>query len=118
MRDCGSLPARALVETADWSSRSTLGHCRACCRSGRVVRVRRDAYPVEVYAGHVESTRVVHLTARSFLVESLCGEAVGLDGDPDVAVICEECHELAVAYGGDPESWVVAVEVFELRAAA
>jgi len=84
------------------------------------VGVRPSSNPetVHPYAGHVEGTRIVHLTARSFLVESLCGEVVGLDGEPDVAVICEECHALAVEAGGDHESWVALVEVVELRAAA
>jgi hypothetical protein len=73
---------------------------------------------VEFYSGHVEGMRIVHLTTRSFLVESLCGETVGLDGEPESAVICEDCHSLAVAAGGDPESWLVTLEIIELRAAA
>jgi hypothetical protein len=73
---------------------------------------------VEFYAGHVEGMRIVHLTTRSFLVESLCGETVGVDGEPESAVICEECHALAVAAGGDPEAWTVVVAVNELRVAA
>jgi hypothetical protein len=37
-------------------------------------------------AGHTEGSRVVHLAARSFLVEALCGEPVDFDGEPDIAV--------------------------------
>jgi hypothetical protein len=72
---------------------------------------------VDYCPGHVEGTQIVHLTERSFLVEALCGETVGSDGEPDVAVICEDCHALAVAAGGDPAAWVV-LPVVELRAAA
>jgi hypothetical protein len=74
---------------------------------------------MELYAAHVDGSRTVHLTARSFLVESLCGESVSLDGEPDVAVICDECDRLAREAGGDPESWVsVSVTEIELRVAA
>ena len=72
---------------------------------------------MDYHPGHVDDTRIVHLTERSFLVEALCGEAVGSDGEPDVAIICEDCHALAVAAGGDPAAWVV-LPVVELRAAA
>lgn len=72
---------------------------------------------MDYHAGHVEGTRIVHLTERSFLVEALCGEAVAIDGEPDVAVICEDCHALAVGAGGDPAAWVV-LRAVELRAAA
>jgi hypothetical protein len=83
----------------------------------RGVRWRRQAVAVDYCPGHADGTRVVHLTARSFLFEALCGETVGVDGEPDVAVICEDCHALAVGAGGDPASWVV-LQVVELRAAA
>jgi hypothetical protein len=74
---------------------------------------------VEFYAGHTEGSRIVHLTARSFFVEALCGEPVGLDGEPDIAVICEDCDRLGREAGGDPDEWVTAAAVrVELRAAA
>jgi hypothetical protein len=75
---------------------------------------------VEFYAGHVKTSRIVHLTQASFLSEALCGEAVGLDGEPDLAVICEDCDRLAREAGGDPDRWVadVADVRLELRAAA
>ena len=73
---------------------------------------------VNFYAGHIEGTRVVHLTARSFLVEAVCGEIVGFDGEPEIPVMCDECHSLAVAGGGDPSAWVVISDSVELRIAA
>lgn len=84
-----------------------------------VVRVVRNAPCVEFYAGHIEGSRIVHLTARSFLVEALCGEAACLDGEPDIAVICEECDKLGREAGGDPGTWVAEATVrVELRVAA
>ena len=84
-----------------------------------VVRVVRNAPGVEFYAGHIEGSRIVHLTARSFLVEALCGEAACLDGEPDIAVICEECDKLGREAGGDPGTWVAEATVrVELRVAA
>ena len=74
---------------------------------------------MEFYAGHTEESRIVHLTARSFLVEALCGEPLQLDGEPDIAVICEDCDRLGREAGGDPAEWVVGATVrVELRAAA
>jgi hypothetical protein len=74
---------------------------------------------VEFYPGHTEGSRVVHLTARSFLVEALCGGPVQLDGEPDIAVICEDCDRLGREAGGDPGEWVShAAFRVELRAAA
>jgi hypothetical protein len=75
---------------------------------------------VEFYAAHVKRSRIVHLTQASFLTEALCGEPVGLDGEPDLAVICEDCDRLACEAGGDPDGWVAGVAGvrLELRAAA
>ena len=74
---------------------------------------------VEFYAGHIEGSRLVHRTVRSFLVEALCGEPVHLDGEPDLAVICEDCDGLGREAGGDPAEWFTdAVAGVELRAAA
>ena len=84
-----------------------------------VVRLVRNARGVEFYTGHAEGSRIVHLTARSFIVEALCGESVHLDGEPDLAVICEDCDRLGRETGGDPDEWVTGVPVrVELRAAA
>ena len=84
-----------------------------------VVRFVRNAPGVEFYAGHTEGSRVVHLTARSFLVEALCGEPVHLDGEPDLAVICEDCDRLGREADGDPCEWVSGADVrVELPAAA
>ncbi len=75
---------------------------------------------VELYAGHVKTSRIVHLTQASFLTEAVCGEPVELDGEPDLAVICEDCDRLAREGGGDPDAWITTVADvrLELRAAA
>jgi hypothetical protein len=84
-----------------------------------LVRRVRNARGVEFYAGHTEGSRVVHLTEYSFLVEALCGEPVHLDGEPDRAVICEECDRLGREADGDPGEWVSGGDVrVELPAAA
>jgi len=42
-----------------------------------------------------------------------------LDGEPDIAVICEHCDRLGREAGGDPGEWVTEAAVrVELRAAA
>jgi hypothetical protein len=74
---------------------------------------------MELYAGHTGESRIVHLTTHSFLVEALCGEPVHLDGEPDVAVICEDCDRLGREAGGDHAEWVTGTAIrVELRAAA
>ena len=74
---------------------------------------------MEFYAAHTDGSRIVHLTARSFLVEALCGELVHLDGEPDLAVICEDCDRLGREAGGDRSQWVTDAAIrVELRAAA
>ena len=84
-----------------------------------VVRLVRNAASVEFYAAHTDGSRIVHLTARSFLVEALCGELVHLDGEPDLAVICEDCDRLGREAGGDRSQWVTDAAIrVELRAAA
>jgi hypothetical protein len=45
--------------------------------------------------GHVDGERIVHLTHTSIVVEALCGVVVDSDGEPDLAVICDACLELA-----------------------
>ena len=54
--------------------------------------------------GYAEGTRVVHLTHTTLVVEALCGEQAELHGEPDLAVLCDECLEHARALG-------VAVEI-------
>ena len=62
----------------------------------------------------------MHLTQVSFLSEALCGEPVGLEGEPYLAVICEGCDRLAREAGGDSDGWVTTIADvrLELRAAA
>lgn len=57
-------------------------------------------------SGHVAGTSVVHLTVGSVDGLALCGEtSVDLLGEPDLAVICEQCDAAATARGGDPADW-------------
>ena len=74
---------------------------------------------MEFYAGHTDGSRTVHLTTHSFFAEALCGEPVHLDGEPDIAVICEDCDRLGREAGGNPDEWVTEAAIHvELRAAA
>ena len=61
--------------------------------------------------GYAEGTRVVHLTHTTLVVEALCGEPAGLHGEPDLAVLCDECLEHARALGIDIEVWVTEVQI-------
>ena len=74
----------------------------------------------EFYAGHLATERIVHLTQASFLRDALCGGSVSFDGEPDLAVICDDCDRLGREAGGDPDTWVVtsADTHLELHAAA
>lgn len=71
------------------------------------------------HVAHAEGSSVVHLTHTMLVVEALCGEAVPLDGHPELAVLCDECDLLAREAGGDPQAWVkLEPVVLDLRAAA
>jgi hypothetical protein len=62
----------------------------------------------------------VHLTHTTLVCEALCGEEepVVWDGEPDAAVICSACDELARALGLDPAAWMrVEAELVLQRAA-
>jgi hypothetical protein len=61
--------------------------------------------------GYAEGTRVVHLTHTTLIVEALCGEPAGLHGEPDLAVLCDECLEHARALGIDIAVWVTEVQI-------
>jgi len=60
---------------------------------------------------HAEGTRVVHLTHTTLVVEALCGDPTGLHGEPDLAVLCDECLEHARALGVDVDVWVTEVHI-------
>ena len=60
---------------------------------------------------HAEGTRVVHLTHTTLVVEALCGESADLHGEPDLAVLCDDCLEHARALGVDVEMWILEVQV-------
>ncbi len=51
-------------------------------------------------AGHVTGSRIAHLTHTILVADALCGE-IGIDrlGEPDLAVVCEECESVAVSVG-------------------
>jgi hypothetical protein len=51
--------------------------------------------------GHSEGSRTVHFTHTTLVAEALCGEEVGFHGEPDLAVICVDCFELATPHGID-----------------
>lgn len=61
--------------------------------------------------GHIEGERTVHMTHTSLVAESLCGEQVSLDGEPDLATVCADCLELARAAGADVSAWARVEEV-------
>lgn len=45
------------------------------------------------------------LTHTSLVVEALCGADIRFHGEPDVAVICVECLEVADSHGIDATAW-------------
>jgi hypothetical protein len=60
---------------------------------------------------HAEGTRVVHLTHTTLVVEALCGEVADLHGEPDLAVLCNECLEHARAFGVSVEIRITEVQI-------
>jgi hypothetical protein len=60
---------------------------------------------------HADGTRVVHLTHTTLVVEALCGELTDVHGEPDLAVLCDECLEHARLMGVDVEIWLSRVEI-------
>ena len=60
---------------------------------------------------HAGGTRVVHLTHTTLVVEALCGEPVDLHGEPDLAVLCDDCLEHAQALGVDVEIWITEIQI-------
>jgi len=57
--------------------------------------------------GHAEDSRTVHLTHTILVVEALCGEEIVFQGEPDIAVICVECLEVAICHGIDVTTWSI-----------
>jgi hypothetical protein len=57
--------------------------------------------------GYVDGAPVVHLTHTTLLTEALCGGAV-LDcaGEPDLAVMCDECDRIGRGAGADRSEWL------------
>ncbi len=49
---------------------------------------------VDFDPGYFADSRVVHLTRSSLLTDALCGELLTFHGEPDLAVICEQCNRL------------------------
>ena len=50
--------------------------------------------------GYLGEERIVHLTISTLVAEALCGTTVDADGEPDLALLCEECDRLATAAAG------------------
>lgn len=50
--------------------------------------------------GYLGEERIVHLTTTTLVAEALCGTTVDADGEPDLALLCEECDRLAAAAAG------------------
>jgi hypothetical protein len=70
--------------------------------------------------GFCAGSAVVHLTHTTLVSDALCGcEPVAFDGEPELAVICDECDRIASELGGDRAAWmrVAAVTVALPRAA-
>jgi hypothetical protein len=61
---------------------------------------------------------VAHLTHTTLVGDALCGAEVINLGLPDLAVICEECDQLAVEAGGDRAEWLKLDVVVEQLLAA
>lgn len=60
--------------------------------------------------GYLGEERVVHLTISTLVAEALCGTTVDADGEPDPALLCEECDRLATAAGPSNVTWRRLVE--------
>ena len=60
---------------------------------------------MQLHAGHSGGSRTVHLTHTTLVVEALCGESIGFHGEPDLAVVCVECLEVAVSFDIDVSGW-------------
>jgi hypothetical protein len=69
------------------------------------VRRHRHAGLVLLAACHVAGTRTLHLSHTTLVVEALCGIEADRHGEPDLAMICEECLEQAVSLGVDISLW-------------
>ncbi len=80
-----------------------------------------DSPPVRLEAGFENDSAVVHLTRTTLVADALCGhEPIGFHGEPDLAVICEDCDRIGRELGGDPAGWMrgPVMETQALRRAA
>ena len=70
------------------------------------IRRRCQTSPsVALEIGFVEGSAIVHLTRTSLVSHALCGEdSIAFHGEPDLAVMCEECDWLGRELHGDPET--------------
>jgi hypothetical protein len=73
-------------------------------------------------AGFAQGSSVVHLTHTTLSLDALCGhdEPIGFHGEPDLAVICEDCDRIGRELAGDPAGWmrITTTQLPALRAAA
>jgi hypothetical protein len=74
---------------------------------------------VLLVTAHTDGLAVVHLTHTTLVHEGVCGEPVTHHGEPDLAVICEDCLAAALALDEDVSLWYrVTEEPIELLIAA
>jgi hypothetical protein len=66
---------------------------------------------MQLAAAHDEGSSTLHLTHTTLFAEALCGERVGLHGEPELALICEHCLAEADVAGADVSLWLERVEV-------
>jgi hypothetical protein len=79
----------------------------------------RDSAVVAVEAGYTEGSAVVHLTHTSLVSHALCGEeSIGFQGEPELAVICDDCDRIGRELGHDPEAWMQVAVAVTFRKAA
>jgi|KBSMisStaDraftv2_1062788.scaffolds.fasta_scaffold2103217_1 hypothetical protein len=69
------------------------------------VRRHRHAGVVLLAACHGAGTRTLHLSHTTLVVEALCGIEADHHGEPDLAMICDQCLEQALLLGADISLW-------------
>lgn len=61
--------------------------------------------------GFADGATIVHLTHTTLVAEALCGEKVVWHGEPDGALICPDCDELARFAETDHAAWLAEAQV-------
>jgi hypothetical protein len=72
--------------------------------------------------GFAQGSSLVHLTHTTLSLDALCGhgEPIEFHGEPDLAVICEDCDRIGRELAADPGGWmrITTTQLPTLRAAA